>query len=186
MFLLVSFSLAGAGSSYAESESIPPPHEKDSSIESLAKLTSELLDLNADYQETLQKGAPANPAEREAALKLLIEAAKARQAALEFNMEKHPKEVLRAVISQEKRKEFPEEVLSYLEEEVDAEGQLNHLIADDFEHGIATHSYILETGGGERYFLRFVDEKLVPGVSGGARVKIRGIKIGNQVLVAPD
>lgn len=85
----------------------------------------------------------------------------------------------------DKADQFPEEVRPYVEQKIEADGQLLVVHADDFENQKSSFDYFLQTEGEEKlansYQLHFIKD--APQVLSGSEFKITGTKLEKQIIL---
>ena len=113
------------------------------------------------------------------ALAEMIERAASRRGLLEELIEEYPGEILRVAIPPSFSQGMPESVRPFIEESVDTEGLLE--IYD--EDGIDRSRLLFQLEiGKQRYSLHFAGEPPTQ-FQTGARVRVRGVKVGNAVAL---
>ncbi len=163
------FSLYGLG--HAASLERQADLEKIVSAESL---TSQLLDLAAQQQLT-RAGSQAET---------LRTVAANRKQLLKELIQSNPAKVLQLAIPADVRAGFPAEIQPYIEEPLEAEGDLEVLV-EDYERG-SRFLYFLspaeQEGGGERFSLHFAAQP-PSDLQTGSRIRVKGVQIDQAVAL---
>jgi hypothetical protein len=137
-----------------------------------ADLTRSLLALASAYDS-----APAD--RRQALLADLVAIASTRADVLAALMDDDPAAVLRNTLPPAVRAKLPTEVAPYLEQDADAEGELEVLVED--HDGLSRIRHTLRTDRGEKLALKFTDG--VPDLMTGARLRVRGVRVGDTLAL---
>ncbi|WP_341502585.1 Ig-like domain-containing protein [Gallaecimonas sp. GXIMD4217] len=136
-----------------------------------------------------QKAKGANKAKAYARLEKLAEK---RLALLKKLAEKHPDQVLAVAIPEDKQDLFPPKVLAFIEQQLEVEGELSLLFADDFENPVNSRLEVeLKTPFGDTLAIKGAgrDQALQHGLQVRAKgvLLAKGEEEGQEVLaVNPD
>ena len=138
----------------------------ESSNDTAERLTRTLSDLNIRHRG-------AAPAERARLSGDLLSVAASRQQLFSEIIQDDPGAVLRAAVPADFRASLPPAVRAYVEEEIDAEGELE-ILHEDRDPG-SRYLYFLKVKGEERFSLHFAAHP--PTLQTGTRVRVRGIRV---------
>jgi len=136
-------------------------------------LTKSLVGLNNAYQK-------AAPNAKSQALQQLIDATVERQALLAEMIESDPGAVLRTAIPTRIRNRMPAEVLQFIEQRIDLEGELE-VMYEDYDDGSHRLRHTLNTNNGERISLHFKSNP--HGSLSGTEVRASGVLVGDAMAV---
>ena len=142
-------------------------------LDQLRKQTLAVLKLN----QKLEK-----PTDKKVAKENLLSLIKKRKQTSLDLIETDPASFLRIALSPKLRDSISKEGQKDIEKYTIIEGEIEHLIADDFDRKIAKEFYFLKTKAGKRFSLYFADEG--PNLLSGSKVRVRGFALGNRVAVA--
>lgn len=138
-------------------------------------LLKENLDLK--YEEYINSP----PLNRKNKLNELKYATQIRKQNLITDLTNNPEVFLKNAKLGNDREKYPEEVINDLEENIEVEGNLR-IIAIDKEDGKSEKEYLIETPE-ENFMVRTWDD---PKVKPNSKVKIKGVKLDNQIATAPS
>ena len=133
--------------------------------ESASARTLELLSLHKRWLK-----APAS--ERAQLHQQLLAKAEQRRQLLDDLMQSHPAELLRAAIPEEQQQGMPAEVLEFVEQKLELEGEFE-AVYEDYEDGTHKLRQFLKTPFGERFELHFA--KSDGELSSGAKIQVYGV-----------
>jgi len=140
------------------------------------EMTRNLIALTARYHN--------GPVEQQPELlAALIEAASLRQQLLAALVEDSPADVLRVALPGSVRDKLPPAAQSYVEGEVDAEGELAVAVEDRLT-GSTVH-YRLKTNQGEDLSLHFAGEPPQDLLT-GSRVRVHGVRVDGALALGPS
>lgn len=121
--------------------------------------------------------------QRPKALERMRAAAERRKAMLLQDASADPERFLRHALPAAARQRLPRPVHSLIEEEVELEGEVTALQVDDFTgHGELIYQLRSPQAGDKRFRLRFARGE-APWLT-GARIKVRGVALGSELVVA--
>ncbi|PIQ83873.1 MAG: hypothetical protein COV75_05285 [Candidatus Omnitrophica bacterium CG11_big_fil_rev_8_21_14_0_20_63_9] len=121
--------------------------------------------------------------QRPKALERMRATAERRKAMLLQDASADPERFLRHALPKEARQRLPRPVHSLVEEEVELEGEVTALQVDDFTgHGELIYQLRSAQTGDKRLRLRFAKGE-APWLT-GARIKVRGVALGSELVVA--
>ncbi len=144
---------------------------------SVGQLTSQMLKLSKDYI------AAETPEEEAAILSQLTAVVSERKAALVELMEQNPKQFLLATIPPGLARRLPDSIQPLLEDDVDLSGELTVIHRDYEKEKHAEFQYqVKDEASGKVYTVHFADG--VTGATTGARVKVHGVALAQDVAVA--
>lgn len=144
----------------------------ESSNDTAERLTRTLSDLNIRH-----RGATAGDRARLSGD--LLSVAASRQQLLSEIIQDDPGAVLRAAVPAGFRASLPPAVQAYVEEEIDAEGELE-ILHEDRDPG-SRYLYFLKVNEEERFSLHFAAHP--PTLQTGTRVRVRGIRIERAIAL---
>jgi hypothetical protein len=144
-----------------------------SKLEVLKKQTLAALNLNQKLEKSTDK---------KKTKKDLLSLVKQRKQSSLALIEEDSVSFLRIALSPKLRALFPKKEQENIEKYTTLEGEIEHLIADDFEREVAKKLYFLNTNAGKRLSLYFADEG--PDLLSGSKVKVKGFVLGKKVAVA--
>lgn len=133
--------------------------------ESASARTLELLTLHKRWLK-----APAS--ERAQLRQQLLAKAEQRRQLLDDLMQSHPAEVLRVAIPEEQQQGMPAEVLGFVEQKLELEGELE-VVYEDYPDGTHKLRQFVKTLFGERFELHFAGKH--PELLSGAQVRVNGL-----------
>lgn len=133
--------------------------------ESASARTLELLSLHKRWLK-----APAS--ERAQLYQQLLAKAEQRRQLLDDLMQSHPAEGLRVAIPEEQQQGMPADVLKFVEQKLELEGEFE-AVYEDYEDGTHKLRQFLKTPFGERFELHFAGKH--PELLSGARVRANGV-----------
>jgi hypothetical protein len=128
--------------------------------------------------------------ERDEKLETLLKTASHRKELILKAMENDPAGVSKIAISKELRNNFLADIKEFVEEDVILEGELEVLVSESFDeyenendedHPEATYYYNL-IAGEKITSLHFTGN--IPEIYGGSKLKVKGIKLDNKMIVA--
>ncbi|MEO8485671.1 MAG: NEW3 domain-containing protein [Betaproteobacteria bacterium] len=125
----------------------------------------------------------ARPTAKSASHAALLAVARERITRLEELAIADPAEVLRVALPADARARLPAEVRDLVEEMVDATGELEVMHVDHVDSADDHYLHVLATANG-RYSLHFAG--VVPDVRTGALARVRGLRVGEAIVVAGE
>ena len=111
----------------------------------------------------------------------MLEISESRKQNLLLLMEENPSVFLKVTIPKHIKGEFPSEITSNIEDEVEVEGSLDVLHSDNFDKGLSKFYYFLKDASGNRFSLHFVGEG--PMLLTGSRIRVKGMKLADKIAV---
>lgn len=136
-----------------------------------AQETTDLLLLEGEYHKGKKDKSQSDK---------IVAKAKARKDALKSMFAKDPQKALKVAFTNEARQNLPAEAQPYIETEVEMEGIVETINADDFVNKQSTLFHYLAVGD-KKITLHLVDKESL--MQSGRRAKVRGIQIDDEVAV---
>ncbi len=145
----------------------------------IAKLNKDLLEAIDGYGNTVD---PEDSSKSVVALAQVAKVAKDRNEALISLMQKNPGLARANLLPYGLIKKFPEEIQNLLEQQVEVIGEINaiHIDYTDERKSFTVYEFNADSSIGQDNVYFTADD---PSVMSGSKVKIKGTKVGNNVLV---
>ncbi len=154
---------------------VPPTEEAEShSRREIAASTNELREALRQYEQ-------ATPEEQLTLVSDLVASAQRRQQLIISAFAEDPAAIIDHAFSKEDKDKVPSEAQSFIEDNVELEGEYALMIGDDFENKKELESHELFTG--EEKPLKLHVGKNRPTTTPGSRVRVKGVKVNSDVAV---
>ena len=167
--------LIGAVSSLLLVLAVLPAHARAQDDKDAAALTNQLVQTVGQYRRV---GAAMKHSMDPQLATLVVK----REAALLAEMHQDPGAFLRHTLSPAVGAQLPTGLQAHLEEEVNVEGEMTVLWAEDFSRHAELLQQLKVAGTPAAYTLHFADES--PQLRSGTKVKVHGVQLGSHLAIA--